>query len=80
MQHILISLKIRMTSLVYQHAAVNCTFPTVGKGYVQDTIFIWVNSKKANGYDKKIPQWKIADQPRVLRERATEHRLSQYIR
>ena len=69
-----------MTSLVYQHAAVNFIFPTVSTGYVQDTIFIWVNSKKANGYDKEIPQSKIKDQPRVFRGRTTEHGLSQDIR
>ena len=54
----MIPLKIRITSLDYQHAAVYLIFPTVGTGYVQDTIFIWVNSKKANGY-KEIPQSKI---------------------
>ena len=54
----MIPLKIRTTSLDYQHAAVNFIFPTVGTGYVQDTIFKWVNSKKANGY-KEIPQSKI---------------------
>ena len=62
-----------MTSLVYQHASVYFIFPTVGTGYVQDTIFIWVNSKKANGYDMEIPQSKMADQPRVVRGRVTEH-------
>ena len=77
MQHIT---KIRMTSLVYQHAAVNFIFPTAGTGYAQDSILIWVESKKANRYDKEIPQSKIADQPRVLRGRATEHHLSQDIR
>ena len=50
------SLKITMTSLVYQHAAVNFIFPTVGTVYVQDTIFIWVNSKKESEYDKEVPQ------------------------
>ena len=69
-----------MTSFVYQHAAVNFIFPTVGTGYVQDTILISVNSKKANGYDKEIPQSKITDQPRVFRGRAKEHGLSQDIR
>ena len=69
-----------MTSLVYQYAADNFIFPTVGTVYVQATIFIWVDSKQAEGYDKEIPQLKIADQPRVLRGRATEHQLSQDIR
>ena len=77
----MISLQIRMTSLlVYQHAAVNFIFPNVGTGYVEHPIFIWVSSKKANGYDKEIPQSKMADQPRVLRGRATEDRLLQAIR